>query len=504
MATPAEKLASSLEALQALQKQGKNAIRSTDLTRAHRERLTKNGFLSEVMKGWYIPARPDETAGESTAWYASYWGFCADYLYERFDDNWCLSPEQSLAILTGNMVVPTQLLVRSPKARNKVTEFVHGTSLFDVTAKLPDKTQIITIDGLRLFSIPAALVAAAPASYSQTPVEMRAALASVRDSSEVLGLLLDGGHSTIAGRLAGAFRNIGRERVANDILAAMRAADYDVREDDPFDTTLPPIGDRHDRSPVSLRIELMWQQMRKDIIGMFPEQEGAPDIKTYLSNVDEIYVTDAYNSLSIEGYRVSAELIEKVRQGDWNPDANEQDREHRDALAARGYWQAFQSVRKSIEAVLGGENPGNIADKKHRDWYRELFGPSITAGILKASDLAGYRNMPVFIRRSKHVPPPVEAMRDAMPTFFKLLESETDPAVRIVLGHFIFVYIHPYTDGNGRLGRFLMNLMMAAGGYSWTIIPVERRDEYMAALEIASVEQNIIPFAEFLTDCMQA
>jgi fido (protein-threonine AMPylation protein) len=69
---------------------------------------------------------------------------------------------------------------------------------------------------------------------------------------------------------------------------------------------------------------------------------------------------------------------------------------------------------------------------------------------------------------------------------------------RVVLGHFIFVYIHPYTDGNGRTARFLLNVMLAAGGYSWTVVPVERRAAYFAALEDASVRQNIVPFADFL------
>jgi Fic family protein len=85
-----------------------------------------------------------------------------------------------------------------------------------------------------------------------------------------------------------------------------------------------------------------------------------------------------------------------------------------------------------------------------------------------------------------------------MPVFFDLLREESDPAVRVVLGHFIFVYIHPYMDGNGRMGRFLMNAMLAAGGYPWTVIPVESRDEYMQALEQASVHQNIEPLTEFL------
>lgn len=85
-----------------------------------------------------------------------------------------------------------------------------------------------------------------------------------------------------------------------------------------------------------------------------------------------------------------------------------------------------------------------------------------------------------------------------MPLLFELLAEEEDPAVRVVLSHFVFVYIHPYFDGNGRMGRFLMNVMLAAGGYPWTVIPVERRTDYMESLEAASVDQDIKPFAGFL------
>jgi Fic family protein len=85
-----------------------------------------------------------------------------------------------------------------------------------------------------------------------------------------------------------------------------------------------------------------------------------------------------------------------------------------------------------------------------------------------------------------------------MPAFFDLLKEEPEPEVRVVLGHFVFVYIHPYMDGNGRMGRFLMNVMLAAGGYPWTVIPLERRNDYMAALERASVQEDIVPFTMFL------
>ena len=211
-----------------------------------------------------------------------------------------------------------------------------------------------------------------------------------------------------------------------------------------------------------------------------------------------MYVTDAYHSLSIEGYRVSVALIERVRSGEWNPVADKQDREHANALAARGYWQAFQAVKKSIRAVLENKNPGAVADEDHGGWYREMFAPSVTAGLMRPDSLAGYRDLQVYIRRSMHVPLPPHAVADAMQTFFEMLEAEDHAAVRVALGHFVFVYIHPYMDGNGRMGRLLMNVMLASGGYPWTVVPVERREAYMAALEDASVRQNIVPFAKFL------
>jgi hypothetical protein len=501
MATPSEKLAHSLGILKKLQGEGMSAaIRSADLPRTHRERLVANGFLQEVMKGWYIPSSPASPAGESTAWYASFWGFCEAYLHHRFGDDWCLSPEQSLILHTGNRTVPRQLLVRSPKARNKITYLPHGASLLDVRASMPDAKEIEEKDGLRLFSIPSALIACAPGFYTANPTDARTALAMIRNASEILPRLLEGGHSSIAGRLAGAMRNIGRDRIAEDILGTMRTAGYEVRECDPFDGRMLDVLSRRETSPYVNRIRLMWERMRGAVSERFPRAPDRPkDPDEYLKSVEEIYVTDAYHSLSIEGYRVSPELIERVRGGGWNPEADDADREHRNALAARGYWQAYQAVRKSVRRVLSGENPGAVADEDHGAWYREMFAPSVTAALLRPADLAGYRNDQVYIRGSIHVPPRGEAVRELMPAFFDLLKEEVEPSVRVVLGHFVFEYIHPYMDGNGRIGRFMMNLMLAAGGYPWTMVPMDKRNVYLGALEDASVRQNVVPLTDFLS-----
>jgi len=65
MNSVAQKLAQSLEILHNLQKNGKTAIKSSDLTRTHKERLVKNGFLKEVIRGWYISSRADSLPGKS-------------------------------------------------------------------------------------------------------------------------------------------------------------------------------------------------------------------------------------------------------------------------------------------------------------------------------------------------------------------------------------------------------------------------------------------------------
>src|SRR5690606_29811991 len=126
-----------------------------------------------------------------------------------------------------------QLMVRSSRGGNKPTDLLHGTSVFDLRLELPPAADIELKDGLRLFSLPAALVHIGPAQFTANPLDVRAALAMISDASEVLRHLLAGGRTTVAGRLAGAFRNIGRSEVADTIVETMKAAGYAANESDP-------------------------------------------------------------------------------------------------------------------------------------------------------------------------------------------------------------------------------------------------------------------------------
>ncbi|MBZ5499878.1 MAG: Fic family protein [Acidobacteriia bacterium] len=505
MAAPNEKLADSLDVLKALQEKGRRVFRSDDLSRIHRERLVANGFLQEVMKGWLVSTGPGARPGDSTPWYASFWEFCARYCRERFGGEWFLSAEQSLWLHGEKTVIPQQVVVCSPKGTNHAIELLFGTSLYDLKVPvMPASADLVERDGLQLFSPAAALVRVAKSFLARNPVEAQVVLTNLGDDADLLRLLLNGGHSVKAGCLAGAFRQMGRSELADEIIGAMKSAGYDVRENNPFEPAKVFGAQAGGVASIVKRIQMLWESARPGIIETFPKAPGLPkDGSAYLRHIDEIYKSDAYHSLSIEGYSVTPDVIEKVRQGNWSPEKDDADRKSRDALAAWGYWQAFQLVKAAVQKVIAGDNPGALARGTHKEWYRELFQPCVRAGLIEPGALAGYRKNPVYLRSSRYVPPRWEVVGDAMTALFDLLEQETEPGVRAVLGHWLFGYIHPYADGNGRIARFLMNVMLASGGYPWTVIRVEDRTSYLEALDRASIDTDIKPFAEFVAQCVK-
>ncbi len=502
MRKPNEKLAESLAVLRELQKGGRHVFRSQELSRTHRERLVRNGFLREVMKGWLMSSSPSSQEGDSTPWYASFWEFCASYCKDRFGDSWHLSPEQSLLLHAENTVIPTHVVVYSPKGTNHTMNLLFRTSLYDLKQPdLPPAADVTVKDGLRLFTPATTLVKVSEPFLARNPIETQVVLAGIRDAADVLRLLLNGGNTSKAGQLAGAFRRIGRAQIADEIVSTMKSVGYDVRESDPF-AAGHTFGILHKTTaPIVGRMQAMWGSMRGRVVAVFPKAPGLPNsTKEYLRFVDDIYKSDAYHSLSIEGYSVTPALIDRVQRGDWDPEHHNDDLQSRNALAARGYWQAFGKVKQTVAEVIAGGHAGDLVRTAHREWYRELFQPCVATGLINAGALAGYRNDAVYLRASRYVPPRWEAVRDAMPALFDLLEREPEPSVRAVLGHWLFGYIHPYPDGNGRIARFVMNAMLASGGYPWAIVRVEDRNTYLAALDRASIDVEIMPFAELIAE----
>lgn len=220
----------------------------------------------------------------------------------RLGTNWCLSPEQSLLLPSGNTIILKQLLVRSSKANNNIVKLLNGTSILDNKLEIISEDSRVIKEGLQLYSLENGLISVSANFYTRNATDARTCLTMIKDDSVLLGKLLDGGHSVVAGRLVGAFRNIGNKKLADNIFKTMKSAGYEVRENDTFAEKLSFILSTREASPYANRIRLMWHLMHETVIANFPASKKLPtDIEVYLKEVEDNYADDAYNSLSIEG-----------------------------------------------------------------------------------------------------------------------------------------------------------------------------------------------------------
>lgn len=476
-----------------------DVVQAQEVQRKDRELLLRTGWLQEVMKGWYFLSRPDLLRGDSTAWYVHFWDFLRVYLNKRFGEEYCLSADSSLAIYTQMSLIPSQIIVLVAKGGSNHYPLLHNTSILIYADAKNMPAERVTVNGLQCMSLMMALCRVSPTYFVKQRENAEIALRLVKNPSDLSLVLIKNNYKSAASRLMGAYQEIGDVEFARKIERDLEAAGIFVSPENPFIQHHSSISIKRERSPCAARIEAIWSAERDSVIKVFPVAPGLPKNQAaYLTHIDDMYAEDAYNSLSIEGYKVTDALIQRVKTQDWNPDANPDDRDVKNGLAARGYFEAFQVVKGSVARILSGVSPGQVLSEELQTWYQKLFRPHVQAGILSIEHLIGYRNDRVYIRGSRHLPPPKEAVPDAMDALFDCIKNESSAGVRAILGHYLFVFIHPYMDGNGRIARFLMNALFASGGYPWTIIENAKRDLYMDALRIADEERNLEVFAKFV------
>lgn len=498
METP-RKIAGALKRVKSVADRHKaNIIRSTEISRADRELLLRNHWLQEIIKGWYLLTRPDLASGDTAAWYANFWDFLRIYLHERYGKDYCLSAETSLELQIGESLIPQQVIVIARQGGSmQQLPFETSILVYSDPRNLPEERE--EINGLQVMPLPLALCKISPTYYQKCAENAEIALRSIRASADITRVILKNEFQRAAERIIGAYQFFGLHEKSEEIKNDLARAGMLITPNNPFAQNSPYLNLEEFRSPYAARIEVLWNKYREDIIKIFPAAPGLPKKSSeYLEKISALYEYDAYNSLSIEGYQVTPDLIQRVQQNKWEPSLNPEEANERNALAARGYYEAFLSVKKSVEKILEGKSPGECVAKDLSTWYQNLFSPSVRAGIIPPSAIVGYRNDRVFIRNSRHSPPPKEAVLDSMESFFKCLKAEPEASVRAVLGHYIFVFIHPYMDGNGRTARFILNAMLASGGYPWTVVELKRRSEYINALECVHTENNIKLFTQLI------
>lgn len=105
-----------------------------------------------------------------------------------------------------------------------------------------------------------------------------------------------------------------------------------------------------------------------------------------------------------------------------------------------------------------------------------------------------YRTVHAFITGSKYPLPSPQAISDLMDELVlkieKMRKQNLHPVELAARVHKEFVFIHPFVDGNGRVARLLMNLVLLQEGYEIVIIPPVVRSEYIRLLEKAHEDEK--------------
>lgn len=144
-----------------------------------------------------------------------------------------------------------------------------------------------------------------------------------------------------------------------------------------------------------------------------------------------------------------------------------------------------------------------VADGKPLD---ENTVKDIHALLMENIQVGGvYRNVEVRITGAGHKPPVPSEMYRQIKNFFADLPYKTDlNAIELAAWtHAEFVRIHPFTDGNGRTSRMIMNYQLLSNGFLPVSIAKENRLEYFEALETYAVDGNLTPFAEMIAELEQ-
>lgn len=134
-----------------------------------------------------------------------------------------------------------------------------------------------------------------------------------------------------------------------------------------------------------------------------------------------------------------------------------------------------------------------------------FFLRSLNALILKGIDdnSGNYKTLPNYIKTLDNDifefvhPQFVQEELDYLCYWINNLSKEFHPVIASSLAHFNFVRIHPFTDGNGRMARLLMNLMLIRQGFLPIVIHVEKRNNYLRALALTN-KGDLNPFISFI------
>ena len=204
----------------------------------------------------------------------------------------------------------------------------------------------------------------------------------------------------------------------------------------------------------------------------------------YIQLRKENRIQTIHSSLAIENNSLSLEQITAIIDG----------------KRVLGNPNEIQEVKNSVQAydLLLTLNPYNEKDllKAHKLMMQDLVENS---GKYRTDGVGIFDGEHVV-----HVAPPAKRVPELMANLFEWLKtSDVHPLIKSCVFHYEFEFIHPFQDGNGRIGRLWQTVILKEWKEVFAWIPVEtlikeNQKEYYNALGVSDKSANSTKFIEFM------
>ncbi len=192
----------------------------------------------------------------------------------------------------------------------------------------------------------------------------------------------------------------------------------------------------------------------------------------------EFSVRFTYDTQKIEGSTLTLQETAELLEHQVSPGG----RPIEDVKEAEAHYRTF------LDMVVSEKD---LSRRLVEDWHYQIFKET-------KPDIAGrIRSQGVRITGSKFIPPsPVESqpLLEEFFSWYSKAKTETNPVELAAIVHLRFVTIHPFSDGNGRISRLVMNFVLQRSKYPMLNIEHKGRASYYSALERSQLRRDERPF----------
>ncbi len=230
------------------------------------------------------------------------------------------------------------------------------------------------------------------------------------------------------------------------------------------------------------------QHTEKDFLEKLKKEFANEPKATYENRYEAFTSLFTYDSTAIEGNTMSLQETSFLLFDKRVP-SNKSLREINEAL---NHKKAFDYLLK-----YKGDITKNFICHLHKLVVKETLKPHLRDQVGK------YRTSQVFIRGVEWLPPkPAEVSREmkALLAWYSKNKKKLHPVIIAAYVHVGFETVHPFVDGNGRVGRLLMNFILHKEKLPMINIPNKTKQKYYKALQSAQMKGNLRPFVELMVN----